>query len=130
MIMATIKSCTDLSQSKRLAEFLSSDSADFFWIIGRLHTDGPRYERILPRNEVSEPENHWPCWSLTALLKVIPKHIKDYNVFRIDIGDNDFSAWYDEIGFGVNNDLPDITMKEPIDACCAVILKLHEQKYL
>lgn len=70
------------------------------------------------------------CWSLAALLSVLPKHIKDYNVLRIDIGEKDFSIWYDEIGFGVNSDLPDITMEEPIDACYEMIVELHELKML
>ena len=71
-----------------------------------------------------------PCWSLVALLNVIPKHIKDYNVLRIDISDNDFAIWYDEIGYGVNNDLPDITTESAVDACYEMILKLHELNLL
>lgn len=71
-----------------------------------------------------------PCWSLAALLSVIPKHIKEYNTLRIDIGEKDFSIWYDEIGFGVNTELPNITMKNSVDACVAMILKLHELKML
>ena len=71
-----------------------------------------------------------PCWSLAALLDIIPKRIKDYNVLRIDISNNDFSIWYDEIGSGVNNDLPDITTESAIDACYELILKLYELKLL
>lgn len=116
--MATIKSCTDLSQSKRLAEFLSSDSADFFWIIGRLHTDGPRYERIWPRNEVSEPENHWPCWSLATLFSLLPHSARiergsATELYRVVLPvEMRASDWY----------------VSPIDAVYEMIIKLHEQK--
>lgn len=75
-------------------------------------------------------DEHIPAWSLTALLNVIPKRIKDYNVLRIDISDDDFAIWYDKIGYGVNNDLPDITKDNPVDACYEIILKLHELKML
>ena len=72
----------------------------------------------------------YPCWSLDALLGVIPKHIKNYNVLRIDISDDDFAIWYDKIGFGVNSDLPNITMVSAVDACYEMILKLHELNLL
>ena len=72
-------------------------------------------------------ESDIPCWSLAALLDVIPKRIKDYNVLRIDISDNEFAIWYDEIGYGVNNDLPNITAESVIDACVEMILKLKEK---
>lgn len=65
-----------------------------------------------------------------ALLKVILKHIKTVNTLRIDIDEKDFSIWYDEVGRGVNKELPDITMENPVDACVAMIEKLHERKIL
>jgi hypothetical protein len=74
--------------------------------------------------------SYFPCWSLAVLLIAIPKRIKGYNVLRIDISENEFAIWYDEIGYGVNNDLPDITMESAVDACVEMILKLHEQKLL
>ena len=63
-------------------------------------------------------------------IAVIPKHFKDYNVLRIDISENDFAIWYDKVGCGVNNDLPDITMESAVDACYKMILKLHELNLL
>ena len=38
--------------------------------------------------------------------------------------------WYDKIGYGVNTELPDITMEEPIDVCVEMIQKLHELKII
>ena len=136
-----MKSYTDLKQSKKLAEILPIESADMCWTnhcYGNIRSSMTvstktieEYKELLTRfGDLTSIDVFYPCWSLAALLKVIPKHIKDYNVFRIDIGDNDFSIWYDEIGFGVNNDLPDITMEEPVDACYEMILNLHVKNFL
>lgn len=124
--MATIKSYTDLEQSHKLAEFLPLESADmgYLWN-GTSFCDYPvSNQTIFNRIE------NIPCWSLTSLLNVIPKKIKDFNVLRIDISEKDFAIWYDEIGYGVNTELPDITMECPIDACYEMIIKLNELKLL
>ena len=135
--MATIKAYTDLEQSKKLAEFLPLESADMWWLY--VTSQGKHIAMMY-----EEPDPHYlarmksygikdaaiRCWSLAALLDVLPKHIKDYNVLRTDIGEKDFSLWYDEVGYGVNDRLPDITMVCPVDACVAMIEKLHELKML
>lgn len=139
-----MKSYTDIEQSKRLAEILPLESADSHYVRNTHDFMGNPIDGKWSHPKYGNPNSKYahyvvqnfsnyeiiPCWSLAALLKVIPKHIKDYNVFRIDIGENDFAVWYDEIGFGVNKDLPDITMKEPIDASVEMILKLHEQNLI
>lgn len=124
-----MKSYTDIEQSKKLAEILPLESADMFY---HYNVGIKSYYEDVPR--VIQVNNHFaffhqdvPCWSLAALLSLIPKRIKDYNVLRIDISDNDFAIWYDEIGYGVNAELPDIETKEPIDACVEMILKLKEK---
>ena len=129
--MATIKSYTDISQSKKLAEILPLESADMYypWYI---EEDG---DTIESGHRISIPSvgnfihkvNILPCWSLAALLDIIPKRIKDYNVLRIDINEKDTAIWYDEIGYGVNNDLPDVTKETAIDTCYEMIIKLHEK---
>ena len=48
----------------------------------------------------------------------------------MDINDIDTSMWYDKIGYGVNTELPDITIEESIDACVELIEKLHGLKIL
>ena len=127
-----MKAHTDLNQSKKLAEILPKESADMYYEKGignNCRIAFGNYADI----DISKNLLHIdaiPCWSLAALLSVIPKHIKDYNVLRIDISDNDFAIWYDEIGYGVNNDLPNITMESAVDACYEMINKLHEQKIL
>ena len=122
-----MKAYTDIEQSKKLAEFLPLESADMFLALnGTL----PVMSKYIDNGLVTADDTAIPCWSLAALLSVIPKHIKDYNVLRIDISENEFAIWYDEIGYGVNNDLPNITTESAIDACCEMIIKLHEQKLL
>lgn len=150
--MEKIKSYTDLEQSKKLAKILPIESADMTWCynnsIKGVNYTNQSFANLRPVKEVIEVldqtlsrwDKHWeliPCWSLSALFKVIPKHIKDIpnhiksvNVLRIDIDEKDFSIWYDEIGYGVNTVLPDITMEEPVDACVGVILELHELNLL
>ena len=120
-----MKAYTDIEQSKKLAEILPLKSADMCYrIVAYNSNDTHEYQ---PYCFSSTLESDIPCWSLAALLDVIPKRIKDYNVLRIDISDNEFAIWYDEIGYGVNNDLPNITAESVIDACVEMILKLKEK---
>lgn len=121
-----MKAYTDIEQSKKLAEILPIESADMGWY----YSHNPQAARNQMWAGTKAENADIPCFSLSALLRVIPKRIKDYNVLRIDIGEKDFSIWYDEVGNGVNTELPDITMECPIDACVAIIEKLNELKLL
>lgn len=127
--MATIKSFTDLEQSKKLAEILPIESADMHWQY--IEEDNGQLQWFcFPKDFSINQHNTISAWGLAAMFNIIPKKIKDFNVLRIDISDESFAIWYDEIGYGVNAELPDIEMKEPIDACYEMILKLHEQNLL
>lgn len=123
-----MKAYTDLEQSQKLAKILPRESADVHY--ERVYFEGKQSNWFVKLGLPIKSDDIIPCWSLAALLDVIPKRIKDYNVLRIDINDNDFAIWYDEIGYGVNNDLPNITTKSAVDACYEMILKLHELKML
>ena len=137
-----MKAYTDINQSKKLAEILPIESADMHYNNGscrgvdyteHFSAELMPYQEALHLMKIHKTNFMFqviPCWSLAALLVVIPKHIKDYNVLRIDISENDFAIWYDEIGYGVNNDLPNITMESAVDACYEMILKLHELNLL
>lgn len=119
------KAFTSLKQSKKLAEFLPLESADMCWT-----PFDEKWDAYLGAPHPDAIKKEIPCWSLAALLDIIPKRIKDFNVLRIDIGEKDFAIWYDEIGYGVNTELPDITLESPTDACVEMIIKLNEQKLL
>lgn len=133
-----MKAFTDLEQSKKLAEILPIESADMTWEqVTKDLAEDFTWEPTIGLNEAIKGNlfsyrNGYilPCWSLAALLKVIPKCIGDYNIFTMDINDIDTCIWYDRIGYGVNTELPDITKEEPIDACVAIIIKLYELKML
>lgn len=124
-----MKAFTDIEQSKKLAEILPKESADMCYrIVAYNPNDTHVYQ---PYCFSGTLESDIPCWSLVALLQIIPKNIKRLNRLRIDIDNVDFSIWYDDLkGYGVNDKLPDITSKEPVDACYEMVLKLHESKLL
>lgn len=131
-----MKAYTDLEQSKKLAEILPIESADMWWNFYSVTTDDTTPLIIhldtpwVGSFNWANKSNNVPCWSLAALLDVIPKRIKNYNILRIDISDKDFAIWYDEVSYGVNNNLPDITTESAVDACYEMIIKLHEQNFL
>ena len=123
--MATIKSFTDVTQSKVLAEILPIESADMWWSRCTITDFG---DGVLKVSYAVEPCNisqfrntkeDVPCWSLAALLDILYNGIvmnKDSQNGRYH-----FSSKY--VGTYVTAD-------NPIDACYEMILKLHEQNIL
>lgn len=126
--MATIKSYTDLQQSKKLAEILPIESADCFWD----YDDLQKYHRINWFEDGYEKDsqlrlnkNDVCAWSLAALLGVF-----EYKGFF-------YKLYFD----GVSNVLEVINIDNPniheanyndysIDACVAMIEKLYELNLL
>lgn len=98
--MQSIKSYTDIPQSKKLAEFLPLESADCYWEDDISVNFGHGWH---PR--------HIPCWSLAALLKLIP----NFNMFKRTI----------ECRIETTNHLVDKAC-EPIDAAFEMICWLKE----
>lgn len=121
-----MKSYTDLEQSKKLLGILPRESADMGWY----YTSNLNAARNQMWVGTKAENADIPCWSLASLLNAIPKRIDKFNVLRIDIDNNNFAIWYDEIGSGVNNELPDIIREYAVDACYEFILKLHELNLL
>ena len=123
--MATIKSYTDISQSKRLAEILPIESADMYY---PYDLDSRKVLSIpIVKDDYCMPCIH--CWSLAALLGVASTYCgrleitlradKNYNIFAVS-GDFVFRS-FDECSEGYNN---------PIDAAYELILKLNELNLL
>ena len=127
-----MKSVTDLEQSKKLIEILPEESADFYWICGRLHTDGPKYQVLRMKEEVIEPEKYWPAWSLSALLGMLPVGFLGKKGMRLNLdkSENDFSIWYTSLDDGLVIEHLDVESKEPVDACVAMIEKLSKEGLL
>lgn len=121
--MATIKSYTDLEQSKKLAEILPLESADMCY---------PR--DAFAAHYDKEPICHYngiglacPCWSLTALLKLIPNpvlRLATTDCWKLvwGIGEIDCDGEFEDFGTVDGN--------TPVDAAYNTIVYLIEQGYI
>lgn len=114
------KAFTSIEQSRKLAKILPSESADMVYqSIEDEYGDG-EWESI-PRNHSLNIgyDNDVPCWSLAALISVLPKGT-NINTLKL-INKFSYCCWnyYDE--FYADN---------PVDACYEMIIRLHEQNLL
>lgn len=122
--MATIKSYTDLEQSKKLADILPLESADMKWYFWKDEIDAPKtptfgYSKTAAESYKDTEAIYLPCWSLAALLSVLPDYSLHSNpngtVFVVsDFKKPMMSDDYDN----------------PVDVCVAMVEKLHELKLL
>ena len=110
--MATIKSYSDLQQSKKLAEILPLESADMYW-------------DLLSKDKYAKVNNIGTClgrtcvyaWSLAALLICLPEyHLSSPNPLC-----SMYCCRVNDIETYANNQ---------VDACVEMIEKLHELKLL
>lgn len=140
--MATIKSYTDIEQSKKLAEILPLESADMTYrpimdidsMSNSVFLDIPDcYPFNIFKNYNIKP---LPCWSLTALLSVLPYYLIVNNqryAFNMGKGLNKDGETY-TIRYNIyNTDICLYSTKyynNPIDACVEMILKLNKLNLL
>lgn len=118
--MATIKSYTDISQSKKLAELLPLESADMYlWSSGKRY-----YIEAMDDGDFNEEEGHVRAWSLAALLDVLP----DGTDIIKDKTDTENEKYMCTVG--VKDDIICTFGNNSVDACYEMILKLHELKML
>lgn len=124
---------TDLPQSKKLAEILPLESADMCYgyiapyeFSDRMYEGGfddvPYPKDFLKKNpnfSEEEYDGKFPCWSLAALLSVIPE--VSLNTFK----GGKWNAMIQSDGKMIYAD-----KDNPIDACYEMIIHLHEQKLL
>lgn len=119
------KAYTDLGQSIKLAEFLPLESADtYYWCGDELRIGG---------HKAMDTEHDIPCWSLAALLDVIPQEILggDYIINITEGCDNKWVLTYDYC----NNGTPSFyglygQADNLIDACYELLLNLYKHKML
>lgn len=149
-----MKSYTDREQSKKLEKILPLESADMTYCA---ITDGMREKMIIKDCwevnvglDTAIKENLFsykygymiPCWSLAALLDVLPNDWWGYNKhYFLEIskmGDMSapyivsyfrFREQYDGANFGRITHIS-FQSDNPVDACYEMILKLHELKLL
>lgn len=126
--MATIKSFTDLSQSKVIAEILPHKTADMYYTppLIKGHTDYiPHLKRKLPIDW--DIEQAIPCWSLAALFNVLPNSIYDNTDEYSQLEFSKISVAYHDMNDGIKVG----SIKDNlVDACYEMIIKLHELNLL
>ena len=111
---------TSLEQSRKLAEILPLESADIVYLASAEEDDGETLYTAEYKSEVIiyEADDYINCWSLVALLNVLPN-------YQLQTQDD---------GIGIlcscNGKFNIVTADNPIDACYELIIKLHEQNLL
>ena len=127
--MATIKSYTDLSQSKKLAEILPIETADMHYnnasIKGINYVDEYRAElmdyntaqKVWSKYLINSMFGIIPCWSLAAFMDYLSAN------FHVDIKYLD-NYWELDCHIQVTYN------EELVDSCVAMIIKLSELKVL
>lgn len=139
--MATIKSYTDISQSKTLSKILPLESADMCYKCFGEET----YDLFFCEVSYSEWAKDYrelfvkaglqliPCWNLSALISIIPQELFDGEyIINITEGiDNKWIITYDHHEnrnhsyYGLSSGADNL-----VDACYNLILKLNERKML
>lgn len=117
--MAKIKSYTDIEQSNELADILPLESADMYYTRDSLEN---YYCPIPLIGKYSAIHDQIPCWSLAALLNVLPNGT-DVVKEETDTENEKYMCTV-----GVKNDIISTFADNPIDACYDMILRLHELK--
>ena len=145
--MATIKSFTSLEQSKRLAEILPLESADMVYLgihqgmDGKYYLSGTNTEddvvpiyknffiKVFAKTTASDViNNQLPCWSLAALLDILPT-LDDRNAnFCKDIRYDKWHVYYHSTA--TSSIIDTERYDNLLDACVAMIIRLHELKML
>ena len=133
-IMTTIKSYTDISQSKKLLEILPIESADMWYqYAGISIKDGSEKSIYFPMViRDCKSDKDIPCWSLSALLSVLPDEITDDGdvyrnmVFHLK---GKYIIQYPRLTT-LWPSLLSVEADNVIDACVEMIIKLYELKML
>lgn len=113
--MATIKGYTNIEQSRKLAEILPLESADMYYF-----DDNGGEPNFKVRNGITyyyDNEDFLCCWSLAALIDVLPN-------------ENMLVKTTDGEYYCLSKDVMTKHYNNPVDACVAMIEKLHELNLL
>lgn len=140
------KNCTDIEQSKKLVKFLPLESADMRYgyiapydYSDRMFDGGydkvPYPKDFLVKNpnfSANEYDAELPCWSLTALLDVLPVSCDDgqHCFALINPNPNDKTEWLCAYEDCKGDLIMECYADNSVDACYEMILKLHELKLL
>ena len=133
------KNYTSIEQSKKLAEILPLESADAkygyiapYKYSDRMYDEG--YDEIpypiafikkdYSNFFVEEYDGELPCWSLAALLNVLP----DGTDIIKEEADTENERYMCTVG--INDDIISTFANNPVDVCYEMILELHGQNLL
>lgn len=142
-----MKSYTDLEQSKKLVKILPLESADakYGYIAPYDHSDTMYdggyddipYPIAFLKKDYSgffadEYDGELPCWSLTALLNILPVSCDDgqHCLALINHNPNEKTEWLCAYEDDKGNLMMECYADSQIDACYEMILKLNELKML
>jgi hypothetical protein len=138
--MTTIKSYTDLEQSKRLSNILALESADMYYTPSLIKGHTNYFPHLKRKFTIDwDIEQAIPCWSLAALLSVLPPYLYewekgiDFNLYPSVAKKRWWCAGYISQDLSPKNKdkFTLITHADnPVDACYKMILKLNELKML
>ena len=128
-----MKSYTDINQSKKLAEILPIESADMHYIIVGTNEE-PKH--IVGLGEYIGILPSIPCWSLAALLEILPTYLFEFergidlNVYPNLNGRGWHCSYMPNCIENMKTDKFKLITSENtlIDACVEMILKLNELK--
>ena len=110
-----MKGYTDLEQSKALAKMLPIESANMWYCIKY------PYKIVVGKWKDNEhDEDDIPCWSLTALLSVLPNGT---DIFKEE-ADTENERYICTVG--IKDNIITTFGKNSVDACYEMILKLME----
>lgn len=107
-----MKSYTDIEQIKKLAEILPIETADM-WV-------HPYWDDVPNIGNADLSYNQIPCWSLAALIGILPEIQGCKPVITLD---DNYITYPHMSGLHTKAD-------NLVDACVAMIEKLHELKLL
>ena len=118
-----MKIATDILQSK-LAEILPIESADMFWLVTskpKLHV---RDDEPLSNYDRWE---HYPAWSLSALIAIMPEKITDKEDIEYHLNvSNGLVEYYNSFIGGLSEPLHSIKTGDTIDSAFEMVCWLHE----
>lgn len=125
--MATIRAYTTIEQSRKLVKILPLESADMFHFIHEVDTVGFGYKKDAAEHYSKTEFEYLPCWSVAALLDVLPDELGDNHFLTLNKEDNEYCFCYEDVN---GNSFRHTFADNPIDACVAMIEKLNELNLL
>ena len=114
-----MKSYTDIEQSKKLAEILPFESADMYYGYKK---DKPEY---LPYSDTEVVGLCFPCWSLSALLALMPERIKIGEELSFCLTSKKSLTGF---SFGYNLNGSTFVQDNPLDAAFEMICWLKQER--